>query len=176
VRREEPTAARAAAERPEPARPAPQAEIREETPEEVSRGGPRDQEHKKVLSARRRLLGMLLVLAIAAGVLAYTRMAAWWVIVPPAVMLLGYLALLYEAGKADAERRELARTRATAAATEAAAEAAAVAAAKRAAPPAPATPAPAPEAEIIDISASLTVAGHKFYDQYADAKRRAVGD
>ena len=68
-----------------------------------------------MLSARRRLLGMLLVLAIASGVLAYTRMAAWWVIVPPAVMLLGYLALLYEAGKADAERRELARTRATAA-------------------------------------------------------------
>ena len=116
MRREEPTAARAAAERPGPARPAPRVETREETPEEVSRGGPRDQEHKKVLSARRRLLGMLLVLAIASGVLAYTRMAAWWVIVPPAVMLLGYLALLYEAGKADAERRELARTRATAAA------------------------------------------------------------
>ena len=168
MRREEPTAARAAAERPGPARPAPRVETREETPEEVSRGGPRDQEHKKVLSARRRLLGMLLVLAIASGVLAYTRMAAWWVIVPPAVMLLSYLALLYEAGKADAERRELARTRATGAA--------AVAAAKRAAPPAPATPAPVPDAEVIDISASLTVAGHKFYDQYADAKRRAVGD
>jgi hypothetical protein len=123
-----------------------------------------------VLSARRRLFGMLLVLAIASGALAYTRMAAWWVVVPPTVMLLGYLALLYEAGKADAERRELARTRATAAA------AAAVAAAKRAAPPGPAAPVPAPDAEVIDISASLTVAGHKFYDQYADAKRRAVGD
>ena len=172
VRREEPTAARAAAERPGPGRPVPRAEIREETPEEVSRGGPRDQEYKKVLSARRRLLGMLLVLAIASGVLAYTRMAAWWVVLPPAVMLLGYLALLYEAGKADAERRELARTRATGAA----AEAAALAAAKRAAPPAPATPAPVPDAEVIDISASLTVAGHKFYDQYADAKLRAVGD
>ena len=120
-----------------------------------------------MLSARRRLLGMLLVLAIASGALAFTKMAAWWVVVPPTVMLLGYLALLYEAGQADAERRELARTRA--------AEAAAVAAAKRAAPPAPAAPAPAPEAEVIDISASLTVAGHKFYDQYADAKRRAVG-
>jgi hypothetical protein len=124
-----------------------------------------------VLSARRRLLGMLLVLAIASGALAFTKMAAWWVVVPPTIMLLGYLALLYEAGQADAERRELARTRATAATA-----AAAVAAAKRAAPPAPAAPAPAPEAEVIDISASLTVAGHKFYDQYADAKRRAVGD
>jgi hypothetical protein len=143
---------------------------REEPAAEDSRGGPRDHEYKKVLSARRRLLGMLLVLAIASGALAYTRMAAWWVVVPPTVMLLGYLALLYEAGKADAERRELARTRATAAA------AAVVAAAKRAAPPGPAAPAPAPDAEVIDISASLTVAGHKFYDQYADAKRRAVGD
>ena len=147
VRREEHAALRPAAA---PARPA-----------EVSLGEPRDQENKKVLSARRRVLGMLLVLAIASGVLAYTKMAAWWVVVPPTVMLLGYLALLHEAGKADAERRDVARARA---------------AAERAAPPAPAAPAPAPEAEVIDISASLTVAGHKFYDQYADAKLRAVGD
>jgi hypothetical protein len=125
-----------------------------------------------MLSSRRRLLGLLLVLAIASGALAYPRMAAWWVVVPPTVMLLGYLTLLYEAGKADAERRELARTRAA----EAAAAAAKVATAKRAAPPAPAAPAPAPDAEVIDISASLTVAGHKFYDQYADTKLRAVGD
>ena len=155
VRREEHAALRPAAA---PARPA-----------EVSLDEPRDQENKKVLSARRRVLGMLLVLAIASGVLAYTKMAAWWVVVPPTVMLLGYLALLHEAGKADAERRDVARARA-------AAEAAAVAAAERAAPPAPAAPVPAPEAEVIDISASLTVAGHKFYDQYADAKLRAVGD
>ena len=154
VRREEHAALRSAA----PARSA-----------EVPLGEPRDQENKKVLSARRRVLGMLLVLAIASGVLAYTKMAAWWVVVPPTVMLLGYLALLHEAGKADAERRDVARARA-------AAEAAAVAAAERAAPPAPAAPVPAPEAEVIDISASLTVAGHKFYDQYADAKLRAVGD
>ena len=155
VRREEHAALRPAAA---PARPA-----------EVPLGEPRDRENKKVLSARRRVLGMLLVLAIASGVLAYTKMAAWWVVVPPTVMLLGYLALLHEAGKADAERRDVARARA-------AAEAAAVAAAERAAPPAPAAPVPAPEAEVIDISASLTVAGHKFYDQYADAKLRAVGD
>jgi hypothetical protein len=121
-----------------------------------------------VLSARRRLFGMLLVLAIASGALAYTKMAAWWVVVPPGLMLLGYLGLLRAASKADAERRELARSRAAAIA--------AAAAAKRAAPPAPAAPAPAPDAEVIDISASLTIAGHKFYDQYADAKLRAVGD
>jgi hypothetical protein len=80
------------------------------------------------------------------------------------------LGLLRTASRADAERRELARTRAAAAAAAAAAE--------RAAPPVPAAPAapPARDAEVIDISASLTVAGHKFYDQYADAKLRAVGD
>ena len=121
-----------------------------------------------MLTARRRLLYLLLVLAIASGALAVTKMAAWWVVVPPTIMLLGYTGMLREASKADAEWRELARTRAT--------TAAAVAAAKRAAPPVPAAPVPGPDAEVIDISASLSVAGHKFYDQYADAKQRAVGD
>jgi len=123
-----------------------------------------------VLAARRRLLYMLLALAIGSGALAVTKMAAWWVMVPPTIMLLGYLGLLREAAKADAERRELARTRATAAA--------AVAAARRETAPAP-VPAPAPpvpDAEVIDISASLTSAGQEFFDQYADAKLRAVGD
>ena len=123
-----------------------------------------------MLVARRRLLYMLLALAIGSGALAFTKMAAWWVVVPPTVMLLGYAGMLREAAKADAERRELARTRATAAA------AAAVEAARREAAPAPAPPAPAPDAEVIDISASLTSAGQEFFDQYADAKLRAVGD
>ena len=64
-----------------------------------------------MLTARRRLLYMLLVLAIASGALAVTKMAAWWVVVPPTVMLLGYTGMLREASRADAERRELARTR-----------------------------------------------------------------
>jgi hypothetical protein len=132
-------------------------------PAAVSDGG-----HPKVLAARRRLLYLLLVLAIGSGALAVTKMAAWWVVVPPTIMLLGYTGMLREASKADAERRELARTRATAAA--------AVTAARRDAPPVPAAPVPVPDAEVIDISASLSVAGHKFYDQYADAKQRAVGD
>ena len=122
-----------------------------------------------MLSARRRLLGMLLVLVIGSGALAVTKMAAWWVIVPPSFMLLGYMALLREAAKADAERRELARTRAAAEAAPAA-RPAAPARAPVAAPP------PAPDAEVIDISGSLTTAGEEFYDQYADAKLRAVGD
>jgi hypothetical protein len=33
-----------------------------------------------------------------------------------------------------------------------------------------------PAAEIIDISASLGAGGEEIYDQYADAKLRAVGD
>ena len=126
----------------------------------------RDLERKRVLSARRRLLGMLLVLVIGSGALAVTKWAAWWVVVPPSVMLLAYMGLLREASRADAERRELVRTRA--------ADAAAAAPAAPAAPPAP-----APTAEVIDISASLgsaVQAGEEFYDQYADAKLRAVGD
>ena len=112
-------------------------QVRAEARAEVSRGaarGPRDQEHKRVLSARRRLLGMLLMLVIGSGALAFTELAAWWVIVPPSVMLLGYMALLREAAKADAERREVARTQA--------ARPAAVAAAPPAAPPVPAAPRP----------------------------------
>jgi len=146
-------------------------EARREAPEARRGAQPaskpqRDQEHKRVLSARRRLLGMLLVLVIGSGALAVTKLAAWWVIVPPSVMLLGYMALLREASRADAERRELARTRAV--------DAAAAAPAVPAAPPAPAS-----DAEVIDISASLSSpdqAGEEFYDQYADAKLRAVGD
>jgi hypothetical protein len=97
--------------------------------------------------------------------LAVTRTAAWWVIIPPSVMLLGYLALLREASKADAERREFALARA----------AEAVAAAE--APPVPVpVPVPVPDAEIIEFAAAHVGQDQEFYDQYADAKLRAVGD
>ena len=167
-----------------------------------------------MLAARRRLLGMLVVLALASCTLAVTKMAAWWVIVPPFVMLTGYLGLLREASKADAERRELARARSAEAATRRGARPAAPSAAAPGAPPAappvappvappaaaPGTPpaapaAPAagaaaaapvapgaraaprvPAAEVINISASLGAGGEEIYDQYADAKLRAVGD
>ena len=126
-----------------------------------------------MLSARRRLLGMLLMLVIGSAALTFTELAAWWVVVPPSVMLLSYITLLREAAKADAEQRELARTH----------SARTAAAAPPAAPPAPApapvpvpVPVPVPHAEVIDISASLGPAGQEFYDQYADAKLRAVGD
>jgi hypothetical protein len=136
---------------------------------ELPRGGWRDQEHKQVLAARRRLMGMLLVLVTGSGALAFTRLAAWWVVVPPVIMLLGYTTLLREAAKADAERRELARPRVVGAAPR-------PAAASPAAPPMSAGPAPTPEAQVIDISTSVTPEDEEPYDQYADAKLRAVGD
>jgi hypothetical protein len=131
-----------------------------------------EQEHARVLSSRRRLLGLLLALTVGSAALAVTRTAAWWVIMPPTVMLVGYLGLLREASKADAERRELLLARAV--------EAAAAAHAEASAAPAPVpVPVPAPEAEIIKFSPAQNVAAEQdqeFYDQYADAKLRAVGD
>jgi hypothetical protein len=157
-----------------------------------------------VLTARRRLLGLLVALAVGSGALAVTKLAAWWVVVPPSVMLLGYMVLLREAAQADAERQELARTRAAAPVTAPAAARPAETrpaetrpaetrpaetrpaetrpAAASPVPAAPAAvssaagPAPAAHAEVIDISASLGPAGEEPYDQYADAKLRAVGD
>jgi hypothetical protein len=117
-----------------------------------------------VLSARRRLLLMLVVLGIASGGLAGARMAAWWVILPPSSMLLGYLLLLRAAAKADAERRETARYHAARAPERR---------------PATATAgplAPAAEAKVISIPAAPEPPEEEIYDQYADAKLRAVGD
>jgi len=153
---------------------------------EAVRRSAADQEHARVLSARRRLLMLLLGLAAASCVLADTRLAAWWVMAPPAAMLLGYLALLREAAKADAERRDLVRptelriaakppTPAYAAPPAYTAPPAYAAPPAAPVPPAPPAP-PAPDAEIIDISASMGQDGGEPYDQYADAKLRAVGD
>jgi hypothetical protein len=107
------------------------------------------------------LLIMLLTLSLASAVLAGTRMAAWWVIVPPSVMLVGYLLLLREAAKADAERREMARYRM--------AREASVASAATAAPA-------AHVASAAKIVAFLPPPEEQIYDQYTDAKLRAVGD
>ena len=115
---------------------------------------------------------MLVVLSIASGVLAGAKMAAWWVIVPPFVMLLGYLLLLRAAAKADAERREMAGYR-----TARAAGGAVRAPARRPARETAAAPAASvAEAKIITIPAAPEPAEEEIYDQYADAKLRAVGD
>jgi hypothetical protein len=137
-----------------------------------------DPAHRRVVSARRRLLMMLVGLSVASGVLAGTRMAAWWVIVPPSVMLLGYLLLLREAAKADAERREMARYRMERAAQVRARRQSAAGPASSAAPAAPAASVAsvAPEAKVFTIPAPPERAEEEIYDQYADAKLRAVGD
>ena len=137
--------------------------------------------HRQALSARRRLLGLLVVLAAGAGALAGTRMAAWWVVLPPTVMLLGYLPLLRAAAKVDAERRQLAARRrrvagdhvpdhhrdvvdpvTSAAEAPAVAHAAPLGASRFASP-----------AGVIDVPDSDD---EEIYDQYRDAKLRAVGD
>ena len=57
-----------------------------------------------MLAARRRLLLVLAGLELAAITLAAVGLAAIWVIIPPSVMLIGYLLLLREAAQVDAER------------------------------------------------------------------------
>ena len=63
-----------------------------------------EEARRRMLGARRRLLLMLIGLEIAAIALAFLGLAAVWVVVPPSIMLIGYLLLLREAGHADAER------------------------------------------------------------------------
>jgi hypothetical protein len=72
---------------------------------------------RRMLTARRRLLLMLIGLEAAAITLAVVGLAAVWVVVPPSIMLIGYLLLLREAAQADAEQAQYeaeaaARTRA----------------------------------------------------------------
>jgi hypothetical protein len=152
---------------------------------------------RRMLAARRRLLGMLVILEIAAIALAMVKLAALWVLIPPTIMLIGYLLLLREASHADAERaqREEDAARARARAQARARERAAVR--PTAAPPAPATAAPPPapryedpgpgrdfapglagkyttsKAEVIDINEQ---ADNDYRDEYTANKLRAVGD
>jgi hypothetical protein len=65
-----------------------------------------EEARRRILTGRRRLLGMLILLEIAAIALAVVGLAALWVIIPPTIMLGGYLLLLREAGHADAERAQ----------------------------------------------------------------------
>jgi len=65
-----------------------------------------EEARRRILTGRRRLLGMLILLEIAAIALAVVGLAAMWVIIPPTIMLVGYLLLLREAAHADGERRQ----------------------------------------------------------------------
>ena len=62
-----------------------------------------EESRRRMLAARRRLLVILIGLEVAAITLAVFGLAAIWVVVPPTIMLVGYLLLLREAGRADAE-------------------------------------------------------------------------
>jgi hypothetical protein len=126
----------------------------------------------RMVRGRRRMLWLLLVLSAVGIGLAYLQFAAWWIMIPPVVLLCGYLLLLREAAQADAEAREQAGPAAPARRADETG---------RGAQPTPATAAPAapaahetgPHADIIDISDKVS---DQLYDQYADAKLRAVGD
>jgi len=174
---------------PEPAEvPAPEAERRVPPPL------PPDQSRRRMVAARRRLLGMLTILEVAAVALALLKLAALWVLIPPTIMLLGYLLLLREASHADAERIQheeeaaRARARAQARARERAAERVAAAAAAPAAPAAPAPPvAPPAPARYEDAGRDFApgLAGkyttsegsdEDYRDEYPMQRLRAVGD
>jgi hypothetical protein len=180
------TAPPADAQRDEEAEPAPaEAPAATETGEPVPALPSPAAQRADILQARRRILGMIVALTIGAVGLAVTGIAASWVIVPPAMLLAGFLVLLREATRSDAERARLApRTHRMATAAVAGQEPASFRDDVAARPyQEPAEPAPAvaaatdaeslPDAEVIDISARVS---DQVYDQYADAAERAVGD
>ncbi|MGP7999725.1 MAG: hypothetical protein ACLPKI_20755 [Streptosporangiaceae bacterium] len=136
---------------------------------------------RNILRARRRMLGTLIVLTVGAIAIAVTHVAAWWVTVPPGVLLGGFLLLLREAARSDQER---ARREAAQAGSQQAAD-------PQAAGPPAAEPevferiesAPeAPEADVVEITATAEIidisarVSEQVYDQYIDAAERAVGD
>ena len=148
---------------------------------------PPEESRRRMLAARRRLLGMLIILEIAAIALAVLGFAALWVLIPPSLMLIGYVLLLREASHADAERaqREEEAARARAQARERARERAAQRAA--ATPPAPAVratpvapPAPARYEDSgppgRDFAPGLAGKYTTSNDEYPLERLRAVGD
>jgi hypothetical protein len=132
----------------------------------------------RILQARRRMLVTLTVLTAGAVGIAVTHLAALWVVIPPTVMLAGFVLLLRAAARVDVSRARVAARRHGRGADAGAAAAAG---------PGPPQAGPAdgaqvvaaspqagvPSAQIIDISSRV---GDQLYDQYADAEARAVGD
>jgi hypothetical protein len=140
---------------------------------------------ERVLQARRRMLVTLTAITAGAVAIAVAHLAASWVVIPPAVMLAGFVLLLREAARIDTERAWEAAWRHGRGTGAGAATAdgperqqvgpvgsaqAGVASAQAGAPGPRAWVA---SAQIIDLSARI---GDQLYDQYADAEVRAVGD
>jgi hypothetical protein len=176
----------------------------EEPPQAPGRAGEplsAEESRRRMLAARRRLLLMLIGLEIAAIVLAVLGLAAVWVVVPPSIMLTGYLLLLREAAQADAEQAryeaeaaaraaEHARTRATQARRVTPVDGTSTAgiagaAAKFAAAPVPADYedygpgrdfAPGLAGKYTTSNADAEAADGDYYDDYETPRLRAVGD
>jgi hypothetical protein len=138
---------------------------------------PAAERRARILQARRRTLVTLMVLSAGAVGITVTHLAPSWVIIPPAVMLVGFVLLLREAARIDAGRT-LASSRRSghevdAGGAAAGSERADVAGWDAHPERLDEAAAPAATAEIIDISDRV---GDQFYDQYTDAAARAVGD
>jgi hypothetical protein len=130
------------------------------------------QSREQMLRARRRMLTILVGLTLATALVAFSGLVQWWICVPPVAMLLLYVALLREIALADAELASKRQAWEAARAREAH-QAARKAADWRLEQERSEPEAPEQTAEIIDISGRV---GDQFYDQYADAAVRAVGD
>jgi hypothetical protein len=163
-----------------PTRPArtaaPAGDNQEQQPEQTGQARPGRRPAARrahVLRARRRMLTILVTLAVAVAAATLVGLIRWWAVIPPAGLLGLYLLLLHEAASSDAEN-DRRRAEAHARAALAARERAALAARERARQAREALP--QPTAEIIDISARAAQGRDQPYDQYADAEVRAVGD
>ncbi|WP_017543922.1 divisome protein SepX/GlpR [Nocardiopsis prasina] len=114
----------------------------------------------RVIARRRRRTTVLTLLNLGTIIAVAFGLGPWWVIAPPVLLLFGHVALLREAAKADAERREAAvRARRQAVLRARRAEVEQAREAER-------------EAEIIAFIERRS----QVYDQYADARLRAAGD
>ena len=129
----------------------------------------------EVVKARRRMLTTLIALTVMAVALAVTRLGAYWMVIPPVVLLSGYLLLLRSFTRFDAERAHRAARTSHSARLRADQETALpqVPAAGPDYESVPGAPAASGDAEIIDISGRI---GDQVYDQYSDAANWAVGD
>jgi hypothetical protein len=128
------------------------------------------QSRDQMLRARRKMLSILVGMTAVSGLFTYLGLLPWWIMAPPAVVLVLYMLLLREIAQADAE---LARKRAAWAAAEARAYARHMRAQAEAERRAAEAAAADSGAQIIDISGRVS---DQLYDQYADAAVRAVGD
>jgi hypothetical protein len=127
-----------------------------------------------IVRSRRRMLWMLVALTAVGIGLVVAHLSSWWIVIPPLVLLAGYMLLLREAAQADAEareRREAERDVADRIPHARPAEPATATATGSASVAAPYET--GPRADVIDLSEHV---GDQLYDQYADAKLRAVGD